>query len=221
QCSVAEVAEYACQQAEMLLRIRPQLEDQIKERGQWELFADMEMALVPVLFRMERAGIAVDTSVLRQIAQEMSGDIARLEREIYDMVGHEFNIGSPQQLSDVLFNELGLPKTRQPTQGYSTDQRPLESLRPPRPVLHLMFESRGLTKLTSTYLDALPGEVADDGRIHTDFQQTVAATGRLSSTNPNLQNIPVRTDTGRNIRRAFVAAGFDDPWFVAVDYSQI
>lgn len=221
QCSVAEVAEYACQQAEMLLRIRPQLEDQIKERGQWELFADMEMALVPVLFRMERAGIAVDTSVLRQIAQEMSGDIARLEREIYDMVGHEFNIGSPQQLSDVLFNELGLPKTRKTTQGYSTDQRALESLRPLSPIIDLIFEYRGLTKLKSTYLDALPGEVADDGRIHTDFQQTVAATGRLSSTNPNLQNIPVRTDTGRNIRRAFVAAGFDDPWFVAVDYSQI
>jgi len=221
QCSVAQVAEYACQQAEMLLRIRPQLEEQIKERGQWGLFADMEMPLVPVLFRMERTGIAVDISVLRQLSQEMSGDIARLEREIYDMVGHEFNIGSPQQLSDVLFKELGLPKTRKTTQGYSTDQRALESLRPVSPIIDLIFEYRALTKLKSTYLDALPGEVAEDGRIHTDFQQNVAATGRLSSTNPNLQNIPVRTDTGRNIRRAFIAAGFDDPWFVAVDYSQI
>src|SRR5690606_5229190 len=221
QCSVAEVAEYACQQAEMLLRIRPQLEDQIKERGQWELFADMEMALVPVLFRMERAGIAVDTSVLRQIAQEMSGDIARLEREIYDMVGHPFNIGSPQQLSDVLFKELGLPKTRKTTQGYSTDQRALESLRPVSPIIDLIFEYRALTKLKSTYTDALPATIAEDGRIHTDFQQTVAATGRLSSTNPNLQNIPVRTDTGRDIRRAFIAAYFDDPILVAADYSQI
>ena len=221
QCSVTEVAEFACQQAEMLLRIRPQLEAHLNERGQWKLFAEMEMPLVPVLFRMERRGIAVDISVLRQIAQEMSGDIARFEREIYDMVGHEFNIGSPQQLSDVLFNELGLPKTRKTTQGYSTDQRALESLRPVSPIIDLIFDYRGLTKLKSTYLDALPAEVAEDGRIHTDFQQTVAATGRLSSTAPNLQNIPVRTDTGRNIRRAFVAAGYEDPWFVAVDYSQI
>jgi DNA polymerase-1 len=205
----------------MLLRVRPQLEAQLNERGQWKLFAEMELPLVPVLFRMEREGVTVDISVLRQIAQEMSGDIARSEREIYDMVGHEFNIGSPQQLSDVLFKELGLPKTRKTTQGYSTDQRALESLRPVSPIIDLIFEYRGLTKLKSTYLDALPGEVADDGRIHTDFQQTVAATGRLSSTAPNLQNIPVRTDTGRNIRRAFVASGFADPWFVAIDYSQI
>jgi DNA polymerase-1 len=116
---------------------------------------------------------------------------------------------------------MGLPKSRKTTQGYSTDQRALESLRVVSPIIDLIFEYRALTKLKSTYTDALPGTIAEDGRIHTDFQQTVAATGRLSSTNPNLQNIPVRTDTGRDIRRAFVASYFDDPIFVAADYSQI
>ncbi len=222
--SVAEldqVRDFVCQQTDMLLRIRPQLEAQLHERGQWPLYADMERPLIPVLWRMEAAGISIDISVLRDLATGMTGDIARLEREIYDLVGHEFNIGSPQQLSDVLFKDLGLPKTRKTTQGYSTDQRALESLREVSPIIDLIFEYRGLTKLKSTYLDALPATVAEDGRIHTDFQQTVAATGRLSSTNPNLQNIPVRTDTGRDIRKAFIATGYDDPWFVAADYSQI
>ncbi len=221
QVDMAKVGEYACQQAEMLLRVRPQLEDQLRERGQWPLFADMELPLVPVLYRMERVGVAVDIPVLRDLSRAMSGDIERAEREIFALVGHEFNIGSPQQLSDVLFKELGLPKSRKTTQGYSTDQRALDGLREVSPIVDLISEYRGLTKLKSTYCDALPGTVADDGRIHTDFQQTVASTGRLSSTNPNLQNIPVRTDTGRDIRRAFVASFFDDPWFVAADYSQI
>jgi DNA polymerase-1 len=221
QCEMEKVAEHACQQAEMLLRIRPQLEAQLHERGQWELFAEMEMPLIPALFRMERWGVALDATVLRELSRDMSGDITRSEAEIYALVGHEFNIGSPQQLSDILFKELGLPKSRKTASGYSTDQRALEALRPVTPIIDLLFEYRGLTKLKSTYLDALPGTVAEDGRIHTDFQQTVAATGRLSSNNPNLQNIPVRDDRGRGIRRAFVATGFDDPWFVAADYSQI
>jgi DNA polymerase-1 len=221
QVEIEKVGEYACQQAEMLLRIRPQLEAQLNERGQWPLFAEMELPLVPVLYRMERVGVAADIDVLRELSKAMTTDIDRAEREIYDLVGHEFNIGSPQQLSDILFKEMGLPKSRKTTQGYSTDQRALESLRPVSPIIDLIFEYRGLTKLKSTYTDSLPATVADDGRIHTDFQQTVASTGRLSSTNPNLQNIPVRTDTGRDIRRAFVASYFDDPWFVAADYSQI
>jgi DNA polymerase-1 len=221
QVEMAKVAELACQRAEMLLRVRPPLEAQLRERGQWPLFAEMELPLVPVLYRMEQEGVAVDVSVLRDFSRSMTGDIERAEREIYATVGHEFNIASPSQLSDVLFKELGLPRGRKTTQGYSTDQRALESLRAVSPIVDLIFEYRGLTKLKSTYLDALPATVAEDGRIHTDFQQTVAATGRLSSNNPNLQNIPVRTDTGRSIRRAFVATGFDDPWFVAADYSQI
>jgi DNA polymerase-1 len=221
QVGVERVQELACQQAEMVLRIRPLLQAQLEERGQLALFQDMELPLYSVLYRMEREGIAVDIGVLRELARVMSTDIDRSEREIYSLVGHEFNIGSPQQLSDILFKELGLPKSRKTTQGYSTDQRALEALRPVSPIIDLIFEYRGLTKLKSTYCDALPGAVAEDGRIHTDFQQTVAATGRLSSTNPNLQNIPVRTDTGRDIRRAFVASRFAEPWFVAADYSQI
>ncbi len=221
QVETERVADYACQHADMALRMRPLLEEPLHERGQWPLFAEMELPLVEVLWRMERFGIAIDTNVLREISQGMSIDIDRLEREIFDLVGHEFNIGSPKQLSDILFGELGLPKTRKTTQGYSTDQRALEALRPVAPIIDLIFQYRELTKLKSTYLDALPGAVGQDGRIHTDFQQTVAATGRLSSTNPNLQNIPVRTDTGRDIRRAFVATGFDAPVFVAADYSQI
>ncbi len=221
QAEPEQVALHACQQAEMLLRVRPQIESQLNERGQWPLFADMEMPLMPVLYRMERVGISVDVGVLRDISRQLTADAEKAEREIYAIVGHEFNIGSPKQLSDILFNELGLPKTRKTTQGYSTDQRSLENLRSVAPIIDQIFSYRELTKLKSTYTDALPGTVAADGRIHTDFQQTVAATGRLSSTNPNLQNIPVRTDTGRDIRRAFVASHFDDPWFVAGDYSQI
>ena len=221
QVDLEKVSEYACQQAEMLLRIRPQLEEQLHERGQWPLFAEMELPLVPVLYRMEQVGIAVDVEVLHDLSKAMVKEIARAEREIYALVGHEFNIGSPQQLSDVLFKEMGLPKSRKTTQGYSTDQRALESLRPITPIIDLIFEYRGLTKLKSTYTDSLPLTLGPDGRIHTDFQQTIASTGRLSSTNPNLQNIPVRTEAGRDIRRAFVASHFEDPWFVAADYSQI
>ncbi|HEX6031427.1 MAG TPA: DNA polymerase I [Tepidiformaceae bacterium] len=221
EVEIAKCGDHACQQAEMLLRIRPQLEAELNERGQWPLFNDMELPLVPVLFRMEETGIAVDVQVLRELSRQLGGDAAKAEQAIYDLVGHPFNIGSPQQLSDVLFKEMSLPKSRKTAQGYSTDQRALEALRPVTPVIDLIFEYRGLTKLKSTYTDALPGTIAEDGRIHTDFQQTVAATGRLSSTNPNLQNIPVRTDTGRDIRRAFVASYFDDPIFVAADYSQI
>ena len=221
QAEVDQVSRHACQHAEMLLRVRPQLEDQLNERGQWPLFNEMEMPLMPVLYRMERIGVAVDVGVLRDISRTLSADAEKAEREIYALVGHEFNIGSPKQLSDILFGELGLPKTRKMTQGYSTDQRALESLRSVAPIIDLIFSYRELTKLKSTYTDALPATVADDGRIHTDFQQTVASTGRLSSTNPNLQNIPVRSDTGRDIRRAFVASHFEDTWFVAGDYSQI
>ncbi|MEJ5222768.1 MAG: DNA polymerase, partial [Tepidiforma sp.] len=221
QESVYTVLPYACQQADYALRMRGPLAEELRERGQWALFAEMEMPLIAVLYRMEKAGVAVDLTVLREASRQLGEEAAKAEREIFAIVGHEFNIASPKQLSDVLFGELGLPKTRKTTQGYSTDQRSLESLRPLTPIIDLIFQYRELTKLKSTYADALPAAVAEDGRIHTDFQQTVAATGRLSSVNPNLQNIPVRTDTGRAIRRAFVASGFDDPWLVGADYSQI
>ena len=215
------VRDLACQHADMLLRLRPELDAALDEREHRELFESMEMPLLPVLQRMEHYGVALDVSVLGELSRAMVGDIDRAEKEVYLIAGHEFNIGSPQQLSDILFKELGLPKTRKMTQGYSTDQRALEGLRELNPIIDQIFEYRGLTKLKSTYLDALPATVAEDGRIHTDFQQTVAATGRLSSTNPNLQNIPVRTDAGRDIRKAFISSHFDDSWFVAGDYSQV
>ncbi len=215
------VRDIACQHADILLRLRPELDAALDERQHRQLFESMEMPLIPVLQRMEAFGVALDIQVLRELSKGMVGDIERAEKEVYLIAGHEFNIGSPQQLSDILFKEMGLPKTRKMTQGYSTDQRALEGLRELTPIIDQIFEYRGLTKLKSTYLDALPATVAEDGRIHTDFQQTVAATGRLSSTNPNLQNIPVRTDAGRDIRKAFIASFFDDPWFVAGDYSQV
>jgi DNA polymerase-1 len=221
QASIEAVTPFACQQADYALRMREPLAAQLRERGQWALFAEMEMPLIGVLFQMEKIGVAVDLAVLRDASRQLGEAAAAAEREIYAIVGHEFNIGSPKQLSDVLFGELGLPKTRKTTQGYSTDQRSLEGLRELTPIIDLIFQYRELTKLKSTYTDTLPGTVAEDGRIHTDFQQTVAATGRLSSTNPNLQNIPVRTDTGRALRRAFIASGFEDPWLVGADYSQI
>ncbi len=221
QVPIPKVAESACASADALLRLRPVLDAQIDERNQRSLLEEMELPLLPVLYRMEQTGIALDTNVLRDINSEMTGRIAEAEKAIYESVGHEFNIGSPKALSDVLFNELGLPKSRKTTQGYSTDQRSLEGLRGLHPIIDHIFEYRQLTKLKSTYLDALPATVGEDGRIHTDFQQTVASTGRLSSTNPNLQNIPVRSEVGASIRRAFVASYFNDPIFVAADYSQI
>ena len=222
QVDPESAGELACQQVDLLLQVLPGLEAQLRERGQWELYEEMELPLMPVLAEMETVGVGIDIGVLREISDGLIGEIEAAETEVYEHVGHEFNIGSPQQLSDILFRELGLPPTRRTKQGYSTDQRALEGLRESHPIIDKIFEYRQLTKLKSTYLDALPGAVsAEDGRIHTDFQQTVAATGRLSSTNPNLQNIPVRTEMGRDIRRAFVPEGYDDPVYVAADYSQI
>ncbi|MDE2669582.1 MAG: DNA polymerase I [Chloroflexota bacterium] len=222
QVDPESAGELACQQVDLLLQVVPGMEDLIRERGQWELYEEMELPLMPVLAEMETVGVGIDIGVLREISDGLIGEIEAAETEVYEHVGHEFNIGSPQQLSDILFRELGLPPTRRTKQGYSTDQRALEGLRESHPIIDKIFEYRQLTKLKSTYLDALPGTVSpDDGRIHTDFQQTVAATGRLSSTNPNLQNIPVRTEMGRDIRRAFVPEGYDDPVYVAADYSQI
>ncbi|MCY3603887.1 MAG: DNA polymerase I [Chloroflexi bacterium] len=222
QVDPESAGELACQQVDLLLQVVPGMEDLIRARGQWELYEEMELPLMPVLAEMETVGVGIDTGVLREISDSLIGDIEASEKAVHDHVGREFNIGSPQQLSDVLFRELELPPTRRTKQGYSTDQRALEGLRESHPIIDKIFEYRQLTKLKSTYLDALPGTVSqEDGRIHTDFQQTVAATGRLSSTNPNLQNIPVRTEMGRDIRRAFVPEGYDDPVYVAADYSQI
>jgi DNA polymerase-1 len=169
---------------------------------------------------MEAIGVALDREALAALDEEFRGEIDRLEREIYADVGHEFNLGSPKQLEQVLFFELNLPKGRKTKTGYSTDASVLEDLRPAHPMIDKLLEWRVYTKLRSTYVEALPTLLASDGRLHTTFHQAVASTGRLSSSDPNLQNIPIRTELGRRIRRAFVA-GDPAKVLLAADYSQI
>jgi DNA polymerase-1 len=169
---------------------------------------------------MEATGVAIDLGALGALDAEFGAELTRLEQEIYADVGHEFNLGSPKQLEQVLFYELNLPKGKRTKTGYSTDATVLEELREAHPMVGKLLDWRLYAKLRSTYVQALPGLLADDGRLHTTFHQAVAATGRLSSSDPNLQNIPIRTDLGRRIRRAFVA-GAPDVVLVSADYSQI
>jgi DNA polymerase-1 len=202
------------------LAVKPSLEEALRADGADRLFAEIELPLIPILARMEAAGIALDRDALRSLEVEFAAEIARLEREIFDAVGHEFTIGSPKQLGEILFVELGLPKGRKTKTGYSTDASVLEELRGVHPVIEPVLEWRIFTKLRSTYVEALPTLIGPDDRLHTLFNQAVAATGRLSSSDPNLQNIPIRTPLGRRIRHAFVA-GSPDTTLVAADYSQI
>src|SRR3712207_7146682 len=169
---------------------------------------------------MEAVGIAIDREALAALDREFRSEIERLEREIYADVGHEFNLGSPKQLEQILFFELNLPKGKRTKTGYSTDASVLEDLRPAHPMTDKLLEWRVYTKLRSTYVEALPTLIAADGRLHTTFHQAVASTGRLSSSDPNLQNIPIRTALGRRIRHAFVA-GAPDLVLLAADYSQV
>jgi DNA polymerase I len=170
---------------------------------------------------MERTGVAMDLHVLDDIRSRLAARVAEREREVHDHAGHTFNVGSGPQLQTVLFDELELPKTRRIKTGYSTDANALQNLLGLHPIIEAIMEWRELSKLLTTYVDALPPLVdPTTGRIHTTLSQTIAATGRLSSSNPNLQNIPVRRDEGREIRRAFVpGAGFDQ--LLVADYSQI
>jgi len=199
---------------------RPPLERALTEAKLDRLLAEIELPLIPVLARMEATGVALDLETLGALDREFAIEIDRLERAIYDAVGHQFTIGSPKQLGEVLFGELKLPFGRKTKTGYSTDAAVLEELRTVHPVIEPILDWRTYTKLRSTYLEALPALIAADGRLHTTFHQAVAATGRLSSSDPNLQNIPIRTDLGRRIRRAFVA-GSPELTLVAADYSQI
>jgi DNA polymerase-1 len=202
------------------LAVRDSLVRALQEEGLERLFREIELPLIPVLARMEAAGIAVDLEALATLDREFGTEIARLEEEIYSAVGHQFTIGSPKQLGEILFEELRLPKGRRTKTGYSTDAAVLEELAGVHPVIQPVLDWRIYTKLRSTYVEALPSLIADDGRLHTTFHQAVASTGRLSSSDPNLQNIPIRTPLGRRIRRAFVA-GSPDTVLVAADYSQI
>ena len=195
-------------------------QEQMRQLGVENLYHEIELPLLNVLFDMEREGFRVDTDVLRDIGDRLSAQETALREEIYRLCGvGEFNINSPKQLADVLFGKLGLKTGRKTSKGYSTDADTLEGLREEHPVIGPILEYRQVSKLHGTYIDALIRKVGPDGRIHTFFDQTGTATGRISSAEPNLQNIPVRTELGREIRRAFVAA----PGHVLVDadYSQI
>jgi DNA polymerase-1 len=202
------------------LAVRPGLVDSLASEGLARLFSEVELPLIPVLARMEANGVALDHEALATLDREFGAEIARLETEIYADVGHEFNLGSPKQLEQVLFFELDLPKGRRTKTGYSTDASVLEELRAAHPMIDKLLDWRTYTKLRSTYVEALPSLLASDGRLHTTFHQAVASTGRLSSSDPNLQNIPIRTALGRRIRGAFVA-GAPDVTLLAADYSQI
>jgi DNA polymerase-1 len=220
QVDIKQAADYACADADMTLRLAELLEKELKQQGLWQLFAEVEMPLVPVLLLMERNGIAVNTGILKDMSQQLGEQVAVLEEKIYSQAGQQFNINSPQQLGRVLYDELQLPTTRRGKSRYSTEASVLEELRKDYPIVGNIMEYRQLTKIKSTYIDTLPGLVNPrTGRIHTSFNQTRTATGRLSSSEPNLQNIPVRGDLGGQVRQAFIAPPGSN--LLAGDYSQI
>ena len=192
----------------------------IEEHGLTRLLREVELPLVEVLIDVERAGVKLDTERLARINEDFAERIAALEREIYELAGEEFTIGSPQQLGQVLFDKLGLSKKRRGKTGFSTDARVLAAIRDEHEIIAKVEQWRELTKLKSTYLDALPELIREStGRLHTTFNQTATTTGRLSSTNPNLQNIPIRSEEGREIRACFVAE--EGHRLISADYSQI
>ena len=227
--SAAEAGKYAAADADITLRLANLLLPELSKNDVLDkLYRDLELPLIPILVDMELAGVTLDTGILDDLDQQLNGEIATVTTQIFEDAGHEFNIGSPKQLSGVLFDQLELPKTRKTSQGYSTDAQQMERLVDAHPIVNRVLQWRELTKLRSTYVESLPNEVHDStGRVHTDYNQTVAATGRLSSESPNLQNIPVRTEQGRQIRAAFVARPWEelssdaDVSFVSADYSQI
>ena len=220
--AVDAAAPYACADADMTLRLSQLLEEEVKGQGRWDLLTDIEMPLVPVLVRMQRNGVALDADLLRNMSLELGERMGGLETSIYDSVGHRFKINSSQQLGDVLFKELQLPSAKRTKTGYSTDASVLEGLVDVHPIAQNLLDYRQITKLKSTYLDALPNMVNPrTGRIHTSFNQAGAITGRVSSNDPNLQNIPVRSELGGQVRNAFIAEGAPDWLLLAADYSQV
>jgi len=217
---IASAARYACDDANITGRLAQLLEAELREEGLWDLFAGVEMPLVPVLLGMERSGVALDIDSLWAMSQSVGQRMTELEAEIYNLVGHIFNINSTQQLGAVLFQELRLPGGRRIKSGYSTDASALEGLKGIHPIIEPLLEYRQLSKLKSTYIDALPALINyKTGRVHTSFNQTGTTTGRLSSSDPNLQNIPIRGELGRQVRQAFIAG--DDWLLLSADYSQI
>jgi len=211
---------YSCEDVYGALFLWEELSSVLKEKRQLELFHDVEMPIVSILAKMEITGICVDDTVLEKLSHEFLEKLSQLEKDIYTIAGHEFNINSPKQVGQVLFVELGLPHGRKTKTGYSTDVKVLEKLAGKHPLPQKMLQFRTLAKLQSTYVEKLAQlKDSNTGRIHTSFNQAVTATGRLSSSNPNLQNIPIRTEEGQRIREAFVPG--KGMVFLSADYSQI
>ncbi len=223
QVGIAAVARYAVEDAVVALRLVAPLEAKLREEGLWRLFEEIEMPLVAILEEMEHEGVRIDVERLAAMGREIDAEMARLEGEIFELAGHPFNVGSPPQLRTVLFDELKLQPTGRKTtktKAHSTSQEDLEALAEDHPLPAKVLDYRELAKLKGTYVDALPKLVDPrDGRVHTQFHQLGAATGRLSSSDPNLQNIPIRTPIGKRIREAFVPD--QGSIFVSADYSQM
>jgi DNA polymerase-1 len=217
-----DIYKYACEDADVTLRLNRILEQELEKAGAGKLFYEVEMPLVPVLAYMERNGVRVDTEALKQASAHFTERMNQIEREVHELAGVEFNIASPKQVGEVLFDRLKIvdkPKKTK-TGQYVTSEEVLESLRGKHEVVGKILEHRGLKKLLGTYIDALPQLInPETDRIHTSFNQTVTATGRLSSSNPNLQNIPIRNEDGKEIRKAFIPD--DGCLFFSADYSQI
>lgn len=216
------VYKYACEDADVTLKLKHILEKELKEQGVEALFEEIEMPLVPVLAYMERNGVRIDTAALKETSLHFTARMQQIEKEVHELAGMEFNIASPKQVGEVLFDRLKIVEKAKKTKSgqYVTSEDVLESLRGKHEIVGKILEHRGLKKLLSTYIDALPQLInPQTGHIHTSFNQTVTATGRLSSSNPNLQNIPVRNEDGKEIRKAFIPE--DGCEFFSADYSQI
>ena len=218
---VDRVARYSCEDADITWRLRGVFEPMLVERGLTKLFYDVEVPLISVLARMELAGVKIDIVAFSQLSNKLSGEIERVTEKIYELAGERFNINSPKQLQKILFEKVGLPRVRKTKTGYSTDVAVLEQLSEEHELPEKLLEYRTLEKLRGTYVESLPKLInRKTGRIHTSFNQAATATGRLSSSDPNLQNIPIRMDLGKEIRRGFVP-GSDGMRFISADYSQI
>ncbi|MBC5993929.1 DNA polymerase I [Pontibacter cellulosilyticus] len=220
-----EVKDYACEDADVTLQLKLYFEPLLKEQGLMKLFNDIENPLVQVLADIEKEGISIDSDALADISQQLESEIINIEKRIFEIAGEQFNIGSPKQLGEILFDKLelhGKSKIKKTKTGqYATGEEILTKMAGEHEIVRLILDHRQLTKLKSTYVDALPQLVCElDGRVHTSFNQAVTATGRLSSTNPNLQNIPIRTERGREIRKAFVPRN-NKHLIISADYSQI
>ncbi len=220
--SPTDIYKYACEDADVTLKLKNILEKELETNGVKELFEEIEMPLVPVLAYIERNGVRIDTEALKETSRHFTIRMREIEEEIYKLAGMEFNVSSPKQVGEVLFDRLKIVEKAKKTKTgqYVTSEEVLESLKGKHQIVEKILDYRGLKKLLSTYVDALPELInSKTGRIHTSFNQTVTATGRLSSSNPNLQNIPVRDDDGKEIRKAFIPD--DGCEFFSADYSQI